>query len=133
MFKKENYLNTILTIIGVVAAICVGFYLFNLYQGQSNQEAILIDIKTIAANAQSWFRKPRVLGGGNYSFENITLENIGFNSENKNGSYFITKKSKNKFEITAIGKVDQDQDGILLTIKVIVSSDKISSPLFVSR
>ena len=92
---SQQLLLIVLGVIIVGIAIAVGISTFGSSADQENRDAITKDMLQMAAQAQSFFNKPRLLGGGEGSFSGITIKNLGLDDEgsgratNDNAQYFI--------------------------------------------
>jgi hypothetical protein len=91
-------LQLLLIVVGLIAvgiAVSVGIGVFGSNADSTTKDALVQDCIRIAAQAQSFYRKPSMLGGGNHSFDNITIVDCGMEDmgdgggENINGAYYI--------------------------------------------
>lgn len=124
---QQQLLLIVLSAIIVGIAIVVGINMFGTSAYQANQEAVLQDVVTIASRAQQWYRKPGVLGGGDRTFDNITLVSLGFPDSTANGRYTIVGAGQ-LATITGIGQEDGDGDGQPLQVQVTVVPDSVRTP-----
>ena len=90
---------------------------------QANQDAVLQDCLHISARAQEWFRKPTSMGGGNRSFDNITLPllNLPTTNENVSSAFILTSRD------TALEIVGTGNEGSPLTVRVVVGASAIDT------
>lgn len=82
-----------LLIIGVVlvgVAVSVGVWLFIDQSTATNRDQISNDLVAFAAQAQKYYRRPSTLGGGNASFQGLTMSRITSKPENANGTYELS-------------------------------------------
>ncbi len=112
------------------AAILVGIQKYNASQQEASREALTLDLLSIAAKAQAYYRMPRCLDGLEHSFADLTRQENAFNylgvaSENENGQFQIVSGNENMLIIQAIGRDDFDGDGIRLTIEMKVYPDSV--------
>ena len=76
----------------------------------------------IAANAQGYYRKPTMLGGGGASFVGLTLPKCGWKSaSNQNGSYALSSVAAGSFVVTGTGNQNT-------VVAVTVYPDSTASP-----
>jgi hypothetical protein len=79
-------LGIILLGIMVVGAV----FIFQDQSAASNRDEVANDLVHLAAQAQKFYRKPAVLGGGSTSFSGLTLLGLTNHPTNENGSYVLT-------------------------------------------
>ena len=91
----QQLLLIILGVIIVGVAVALGVTIFGSNADQANKDAVTQDCLRLAAAAQGYYRKPSFFGGGNNSFNNITVEALGMEdngngeAENLNGIYSV--------------------------------------------
>lgn len=68
--------------------------------------AIEKDIRSIAARAQAWYCKPKILGGGGLSFKGLTLKRLNLDLANRKATYKINVLGNNEIMVTAKGVED---------------------------
>lgn len=97
---QQQLLLVILVTIVVGIATAVAVETFQSDAQNANNTAVRKDLATIASDAQGYFMKPTMLGGGGHSFDGATFINIGFGNPDKmsdkgatvynlNGTYHI--------------------------------------------
>lgn len=106
MGQQQLLLVILVTIVvGIAAAVAV-----NTMQGaftESNRDALRQDILMVMNDAQIYYNKPEVMGGGGNSFEGISENNfLSIEPENENGSYAISS-SENSVTVEGIS-VNED-------------------------
>jgi hypothetical protein len=79
-------LGIILLGIMVIGAI----FIFRDQSASSNRDELSNDLVHMAAQAQKFYRKPAILGGGSNSFAGLTLSGLTKYASNANGSYVLT-------------------------------------------
>jgi len=60
----QQILQIVLSVIVVGAAITIGIQMFDTQHQNMVKDAIVMDLQTMAAQAQAWYRTPRMAGGG---------------------------------------------------------------------
>ena len=121
----QQILMIVLAIIVVGAAISVGIVMFDTQARNQTRRAVTVEIADIAVEAQAWFRKPKMLGGGEGSFDSndvdslITYINGGRIGDivTPTGTYTITYQSDNTIKISALSLRYE------ITIEVLVNLD----------
>ncbi len=120
---QQQLLLLVLSAIIVGVSIVIGINMFSSSAIQANQDAVLQDCLHIAARAQEWFRKPTTMGGGNRSFDNITLALLNLPSTNENVSQAFTLTSRD----TALEIIGTGNEGSPLSIRVVVGASAIDT------
>jgi Tfp pilus assembly protein PilE len=83
----------LLIVVGVVLIgimVAVGMDMFKDQAASTNRDSISNDLVHYAVQAQKYYRRPTVLGGGAYSFNGLTLAHITKAMSNSNGVYVLT-------------------------------------------
>lgn len=89
-------------------SIVVAITIFNELNNESNKDAIRQEMLIGASNAQAYFYKSISFGGGNGSFLNISQTDLGIDTSNFNGVYFMLDKHDDFFNLTAITRDNAD-------------------------
>lgn len=82
----------LLIVVGVVLIgimIAVGMDMFKDQASSTNRDAIANDLVHYAVQAQKYYRKPLILGGGEHSFNGLTMAKIAKITTNANGAYVL--------------------------------------------
>jgi len=116
---QQQLLLIILVTILVGLATIVAINTMQEARTSSNIEALKIEIMEAAANAQGYYRKSSSMGGGENSFNNITLKHIQLDSLTENASYSISSTAASSFTIVAIPASGGDN------IEAVVYADRI--------
>jgi len=107
---QQQLLLVILVTIIVGIATVVAINTFGSAADAANLDAVRQDVAAIAASTQGYYMKPRMLGGGGRSFEEITFHHFAFASQgvedetiawNMNGKYEITASSATQVTLVA--------------------------------
>lgn len=122
---QQQLLLIVLGVIIVGIAVVVGIQMFGSSAASANFDAVMSDLNTFGANAQSWYKKPTNMGGGGRSFSSVTEAAIGIR-DNDNGTYQITgTPAAGSFVIQGDGVEDGDGDGTNVQIQMTVYADSI--------
>ncbi len=118
---QQQLLLVILVTIIVGVATVVAINVFGTSAINANKDAVRQDMLTIGSQAQGWYMKPTMMGGGGGSFQNITFDNMGFGYsqkisptevKNANGTYTIkvvnNKTTNDSLVISAVPVQEQD-------------------------
>lgn len=84
------------------AAVVVGMNVYAIGSLNSEIDALMIDVNSVAASATSYWRMPVALGGGARSFEGVS-DVTSFDSDlsNMNGTFVLSSVITNQFVLTA--------------------------------
>ncbi len=118
MGQQQLLLVILITILVGIATI-VAINTMQVTHEEQNRDAIRQDILQAHNMAVAYYKKPRLIGGGGESFENVTLELIALTERNENAVYEITERSEESFTITATARVIDEE------IVAIISKDNI--------
>jgi hypothetical protein len=70
---QQQLLLIVLGVLVIGIAIVVAISVFNASAMETNREAVIIDLTNIALMAQQYYRKPAILNGGSYTFNNWAI------------------------------------------------------------
>jgi len=122
---QQQLLLLVLASIIAGAGVLLGVNMFQENAAQANMDAVMQDCLTIATKAQTWYKRPGVVGGGGHDFSSITFVKLGYTADpysNDNGSYSFGTISPNTVEIIGNGKESLDGDATPLKVTITVSS-----------
>jgi type II secretory pathway pseudopilin PulG len=97
----QQILLLVLVTILVGIATIVAINNFQESYDASNFDAVRQDISQAHNMSQSYYHKPKILGGGGGSYEGITLQLIHLPEQNENASYFLDEITDTEFTIIA--------------------------------
>lgn len=83
----------LLIVVGVVLIgimIAVGMEMFKDQASATSRDAISNDLVHYAAQVQKYYRRPTAMGGGQNSFNGLTLSKITKKASNANATYVLT-------------------------------------------
>lgn len=120
----QQLLLIVLGVIIVGIAVVVGINIFGTNAEQANKDAITQDCLRLAAAGQGFFRKPKMLGGGNNDFTGLTLKDCGMAADGKNvnGTYSITSAAGNDLVITGVSATDGTKS-VAVTVDMTATTD----------
>ncbi|MFP8488353.1 hypothetical protein ACKGJO_04565 [Gracilimonas sp. Q87] len=98
---QQQLLLVILVTIIVGIATVVAINTFGSAADSANLDAVRQDVAQIAASAQGYYMKPKMLGGGGKDFTGVTFENISFSASDMNADGTIAWNENGTYEITA--------------------------------
>jgi hypothetical protein len=119
---QQQLLLVLLGVIIVGAAIIIGISMFGDNAVSENRDAMSNDLIALGGRAQTYYRRPRVYGGGNNSFMGLTIGTLTSKASNANGTYSVTSVGANEVMLDAVG-VEFGSDGNRLSVTMRVLPD----------
>jgi hypothetical protein len=108
----------LLIVVGVVLVgimIAVGMSMFKDQASSTNRDSISNDLENFAVQAQKYYRRPALLGGGAHSFSGLKFFHITKSATNANGTYVLSPDPASSSDvfvtITGTG-VNDGNDGV---------------------
>ena len=86
----QQLLLIILGMVLIGIMVTVGIFLFQDQASATNRDQISNDLVYFAVQAQKYYRRPSVLGGGSNSFGGLTISKLTNNPTNANGDYVLS-------------------------------------------
>lgn len=115
---QQQLLLVILALIIVGIAVMVGMSIFGGSTVEATRNAIIADLGFYATRARQYYWKPVSLGGGNRTFENITIGHLTHVTENENARYYIETAAKDYVILVGVGKIVSGEDSIRVKMQV---------------
>jgi hypothetical protein len=110
-----------LVVLGLVLiglAIYVGLSMFQATAVEHTRDAIINDLGTFAGSARSFYWKSSQQGGGNKSFDGVTIRMLYPMTENPNARYYVESANDDECVIVGVGKVVSGNDSIRVRVRV---------------
>ena len=105
-----------LLIIGV--AIYVGLTMFGANTEEDTRNAIIQDLQTFSSHALAYYSKSTSQGGGDKSFNGVTIRQIYPMVENENARYYVESATDDQCIIDGVGKIVSGDDSIRVRVRV---------------
>ena len=99
-------------------AIYVGLSMFQANAVEHTRDAIMNDLGTFAGNARSFYWKPTQQGGGNKSFNGVTIRMLYPMTENANARYYVESARDDECIIVGVGRVVSGNDSVRVRVRV---------------
>ena len=125
---SQQLLLIVLGVIIVGIAVVVGISIFGSNADQANKDAVTQDLLRMASQAQGYYRKPTMLGGGGNNFTGLSLNDLGFagtESSNANGSYTVTGSTS-----ASVGLIGSSATVSGATVTITVLPDDVNAPVY---
>jgi len=119
---QQQLLLVLLGVVVVGIAIAIGISMFVDNAVSANRDALTSDLAALASRAQTYYRRPRVQGGGQNSFTGLTIEHLTSKAANANGTYVVTSVDPAQVVLDATGK-ETGSDGNSLSVTMTVFPD----------
>ena len=120
---QSQLLLVALGVILVGVAIFVGISMFSANAIENTRNAIITDLQAFAAKALSYYWKPATQGGGNQSFNGVTIGQIAAMRENPNARYYVESAQDDNCVIVGVGKIVAS-NGDSIRVRILVSPTK---------
>jgi len=129
---QQQLMLLVFVLLAVAISVSVGIYLFNAAADSSNLEAIVSDLVHLCSRSHKYYVTPKGLGGGGYSFADVTIGHLTQRTTNGNGTYGVLSASKSKLVLEGVGTRDADNDGVNCTVQATVFTDSVHV-VYISR
>jgi hypothetical protein len=115
---QTQLLFIILGLVLVGLAIYLGLSMFQANAVEHTRDAIMNDLGTFARNARSFYWKSTQQGGGNKSFNGVTIRMLYPMTENANARYHVESARDDECIIVGVGKVVTGDDSVRVRVRV---------------
>jgi hypothetical protein len=115
---QTQLLLVILGVLLVGIAIFVGIGMFQHHSVDDVRNAVMTDLNNYAARALAYYGKPTTQGGGNKSFDGVTMSMIFPSAENVNGRYYVESAGGDNCVLVGVGKAIAGLDSIRIRLRV---------------
>lgn len=126
---QQQLLLIVLGVIIVGIAVVVGINVFTASASSSNRDAVVSDLTNLASIAQTFYRKPTALGGGNNSFTPTGLPAWSVPAAldtTGNGTYSATVADQ-QVTLVGIGTQIGNDNSAKVKVTMVVGPNKIIS------
>jgi hypothetical protein len=108
----------------VGAAIAIGFKMVVDQSASSNRDQLTSDLVSLAVRAQYYYRRPLAFGGGDKSFDGLTIGKLTNDSTSANGTYSIVGAASGAgpIRLRGVGKTPGN-DGNPVKVDLVVFPD----------
>lgn len=110
-----------LVILGLVLiglAIYVGLSMFQANAIEQTRDAIINDLGTFAGSARAFYWKSTQQGGGDRTFNGVTIRMLYPMTENANARYYVESAGDDECIIVGVGKVVSGDDSVRVRVRV---------------
>jgi hypothetical protein len=121
---QQQLLIALLGIAVVGIAIFVGITLFKGSSEEETRNLIIHDLSGLALKAREYYWKPRFLGGGDKSFQNITMGNLTSASENDVARYYVESATPGVLILAGVGKQLSGEDSVRVRMRIDAAKKK---------
>ncbi|MBM4161827.1 MAG: hypothetical protein FJ217_12125 [Ignavibacteria bacterium] len=115
---QTQLLLAVLGLLLLGIAISVGVQMFQANAVEQTRNAIMNDLGNFAGRARAYFWKPAHLGGGEKSFNGVTIRMLYPMTENPNARYYVETANDDECTIVGVGKIVSGEDSIRIRIRV---------------
>jgi hypothetical protein len=115
---QAQLLLVILGVIIVGVAIFIGVQMFQHNAVDDNRNAVMTDLNNFASRALAYYGKPAVQGGGNKSFDGVTISKMFHMDDNVNGRYYVESAQGDNCVLIGVGRAISGTDSIRIRLRV---------------
>lgn len=114
----------------VITSTLVGLNYFSLEAVKSNRDAVILDLQSIAAKSQAYYKKPNSLAGGEESF--LAFEIPEELKTTQNGKFKIIYAQSDRMLVEGIGKekvrtfFSCSEQAHFVTVQILIKSSDVS-------
>ena len=116
---QQQVLLIILGTIIIGVALAIGITMFTDNSVSANRDAITNDLVKLAARAQMYYRRPKLMGGGGSSFTSLAINDLTTKPRNAYGTYSVTSVATDQVVLDAVG-IENGRDGNKLSVTMTV-------------
>ena len=116
---QQQVLLIILGTIIIGVALAIGITMFTDNSVSANRDAITSDLVKLAARAQMYYRRPKLMGGGGRSFTGLAINDLTTKPRNAYGTYSVTSVVTDQVVLDAVG-IENGRDGNKLSVTMTV-------------
>ncbi len=125
----QQLLLIVLGVIIVGIAVVVAISIFGSNAEQANKDAVTQDCLRLAAQAQQYYRKPTMLGGGGNAFTGITLALCGIKqATNANGTLAFENIAAGSVGVRGTSATVEKTAGTKSYVTITVYPDSVQAP-----
>ncbi len=121
---QQQLLLIVLGVIIVGIAVVVGINVFTASSANSNRDAVISDLTTLAAMSQQYYRKPTAMGGGGNKFTGWSVPSSLDTTAN---GVYTESVSANSITLVGVGNETGDDGTSPVKVTMIIGANKINS------
>ncbi len=126
--SNQQTLLIILAILIIGATIAVAIAFFNDQSAASNRDGLTSDLLNFSVRVHQYYVRPKTWGGGEKSFEGLTMDYITNRPSNAHGSYSILSVAEEQVVIRGVG-ISKGNDGNPIMVVMSVFPDSVALSL----
>jgi len=127
---NQQLLIIVIAVVIISIAIAVGITLFRDSAASSNRDQLVADLAQYGVRAQAYYRRPAAFGGGQASFNGLTIGKITAHATNMNGTYSMDPDpitgTPVSIKLIGIG-TETLNDGLPVKVVMEVSADTMAT------
>lgn len=124
---SQQLLLIALVVFIIGATIAVGMMFFNDQSTAASRDGLSSDLLKLSVRARAYYLRPKSWGGGEKSFEGLTIEYLTSRPRNANGTYSVVSTASDHVVLHAEGLVSGvDGNPLSMTLAVYADSTHLS-------
>jgi hypothetical protein len=126
---QQQFLLIILAIIIVGAAVAVGFSMASDQAASLNRDHLTSDLQQLAARAQHYYRRPQAFGGGDKTFDGLTIYKLTSTQTNDDGTFVLVSGNSGQgpVRLRGTGTVIGNDQTHFVNVELLVTPDSVST------
>ncbi|MFN0157069.1 MAG: hypothetical protein ACKVRP_03235 [Bacteroidota bacterium] len=126
--SQQQILLIVLAILIVGSAVAIGLIVFNDQSAAANRDGLTSDLLRLSVRARAYYLRPKNWGGGEKSFEGLTIDYLTNQPKNANGEYSVIVVEPEHAVLQGEG-ISIGSDGNPIKVTLIVFADSIGLSL----
>lgn len=122
---SQQLLLIVLAMVVVGIAVTVGIIMFNDHSSAQNRDQVANDLVHASSKAQSYKRRPRLLGGGGGSFSGFTIQMVFSTPTNMNGTYTLASVAPEQVIMEGVGNTTGYDGAQPVKVSIVVFQDSM--------
>ena len=119
---SQQFLLIVLVVLIIGATIAAAMFLFNDHSASSNRDGVTSDLLKLSVRVYQYYVRPKAWGGGEKSFQGLTISYLTANPRNANGTYSVVSVTPTEVILRGVG-IERGSDGNLITAMMTVFPD----------
>lgn len=123
--STQQILLIVLAILIIGISIAIALVYFNDHSAAANRDGLTNDLINLSVRVHQYFVRPKTWGGGEKSFEGLTMQYLTSHPQNAHGTISIVSVDSTKVVLEGVG-ISRGSDGNLITVRMTVFPDSLS-------
>lgn len=121
---SQQVLLIVLAVLIIGVTIAVAMVFFNDQSAAANRDGLTTDLLNFSVRAHQYYVRPKSWGGGEKSFEGLTMDYVTSKPYNAHGIFSIVSVTPTEVVMRGVG-ITKGTDGNPITVTMTVYSDSV--------